>query len=85
MEQLTSQKFQVGRTYFGRSIGDSNCIIEIEVLKRTSKTITVNLTGEGVKTFRVSTKYTDGCEMIKPWGSYSMSPIIVADRMRELV
>lgn len=65
--------FQVGQTYTTRSIGDHDCIIRVTVAKRTAKTIT---TAAG-KTLRIS-KFYDGAEMVKPWGSYSMAPIVTA-------
>lgn len=70
--------FTPGSTYWCRSIGDADCIIVVRVLARTPKTVTCE-TARGVKTFRVS-EYNN-VEQIKPWGSYSMSPILGADRM----
>jgi hypothetical protein len=67
-------KFEVGKTYQTRSIGDHNCIISVRIVKRTAKTVT---TSEG-KTFRPYID-TEGREVVKPWGSYSMSPIVRAD------
>ena len=66
-------KFNVGQTYATRSPGDHNCIVSITVAKRTAKTIT---TKDGDR-FRVSEWM--GVEQIKPWGSYSMCPVIGAD------
>ena len=65
--------FQTGKTYTTRSICDSDCVISITVAKRTAKTIT---TTDG-KTLRISTDYT-GTECVKPWGSYSMAPVVRA-------
>lgn len=70
MNQAT---FQVGQTYQTRSICDSECVISVTVAKRTAKTIT---TPAG-KTLRIG-KFYDGAEMVKPWGSYSMAPIVTA-------
>lgn len=69
--------FVPGSTYWCRSIGDADCIIVVKVLARTRCTVTCE-TARGVKTFRVS-QY-NGVEQIKPWGSYSMAPIVGADR-----
>ena len=66
-------KFEENKTYQTRSICDHDCIISIKVAKRTAKTIT---TDEG-KLFRIS--IWDDKETIKPYGSYSMAPIIRAD------
>lgn len=65
-------KFQTGKTYSTRSICDHDCVISITVKKRTAKTIK---TDEG-KTLRI--KLWNGVETVKPWGSYSMAPIIRA-------
>ena len=68
------QTFQVGATYATRSICDHECVIRVTVASRTAKTIK---TTEG-KTLRIS-EY-DGVELVKPWGSYSMAPIVGADK-----
>lgn len=65
-------KFQVGQTYATRSVCDHDCIIRVTVARRTAKTITT----DAGKTLRVS-EY-DGAEQVKPWGSYSMAPIVSA-------
>ena len=67
-------KFIKGQSYTGRSVCDSECIIHVSVAKRTEKTIT---TGTG-KVLRVKVGI-DGAEYVKPWGSYSMAPIVRAD------
>jgi hypothetical protein len=70
--QSTVTEFRPGKTYATRSICDHDCIISITVLNRTAKTIR---TTEG-KLFRIS--YRDGLEFVRPWGTYSMAPIIDA-------
>lgn len=70
--------FEVGRTYFTRSIGDHNCIISATIAKRTASTIT---TTEGK---RFGVRVWDGVETFKPWGRYSMAPTLRADRTEEL-
>ena len=67
-------KFEAGRTYHTTSIGDSGCVIEETIAKRTAKTVT---TAKG-KTFRVAVWYDGSCEYFKPWGSFSMAPSIKA-------
>lgn len=71
---IATATFQAGRTYSTRSICNYECIISLTVSKRTAKTIT---TTEG-KTFRVNVN-AHGEETVKPWGSYSMAPIIGAN------
>ena len=67
-------KFQVGKTYWTRSICDADCIISVKVAKRTEKRIT---TSEGKV---LGIRIWQGVEQVKPWGSYSMAPIVGADR-----
>jgi hypothetical protein len=70
------QTFQAGKTYATRSICDHNCIIGVTVAKRTAKTITTT----AGKTLRVSV--WQGVEQVKPWGTYSMAPIIDATEIQ---
>ena len=74
-------KFVPGRTYYTRSIVDSDHIITVRVLSRTAKTIKA-ATSRGVHTLRISLfpSGIDTVEQVKPWGSYSMAPIVSADR-----
>lgn len=65
-------KFESGKTYQTRSIGDLDCLISETIAKRTAKTVTTT-TG---KNFRVG-EY-NGSEFFRPWGSYSMAPFIRA-------
>ena len=75
-------RFEVGKTYYTRSICDNDCIIRGKVLKRTAATVTME-TIFGVKTFRIRKGLTDinGAEEVKPWGTYSMAPTLTADRV----
>lgn len=66
------QTFQPGKTYKTRLITDADQYATITVAKRTAKTIT---TTDG-KVLRVG-EY-QGAETVKPWGSYSMAPVIRA-------
>lgn len=68
-------KFEVGQTYTTRCIGDADMVISMSVISRTAKTIKGDA-GMGIKTFRVAE--WQGAEFVKPWGSYSMAPIIRA-------
>ena len=67
-------KFEAGKTYATRSLCDHDCIVRVTVVRRTAKTI---VTDKG-KTLRVFIDY-NGHEAVKPWGSYSMCPIVSAD------
>lgn len=64
--------FEAGKTYTTRSICDHDCIIKVTIAKRTAKTVT----DDKGKTFRCG--IYEGAEFIKPWGSYSMAPIVTA-------
>jgi hypothetical protein len=64
--------FTTSRTYSTRSICDYDCIISLTVARRTAKTLTTT----AGKTLRITTR--DGVESVKPWGTYSMSPVIRA-------
>jgi hypothetical protein len=65
--------FEAGTTYATRSICDYDCIIAITIAKRTAKTITTT----AGKVLRIA--LWNGVEHVKPWGSYSMAPMIGAD------
>lgn len=65
-------KFEPGKTYTTRSICDSEMVISVTIASRTEKSVK---TTDG-KTFRPG--QFNGVEFIKPWGSYSMAPIVRA-------
>ena len=70
-------KFEAGKTYTTRSIGDSNMVIAIKVLRRTAKTIWVegdSLTKPSLRVFEWK-----GVEQVRPWGNYSMAPVVSAE------
>lgn len=64
--------FQAGSTYSTRSPCDHDCVIRVTVASRTAKTIK---TAAG-KTLRIGVY--QGVEFVKPWGTYSMAPIVSA-------
>jgi len=68
-------KFETNKAYKNRSICDSEMFFEITVISRTEKTIKALVDGV-VKTLRIA--IYEGREFVKPWGSYSMCPIINA-------
>ena len=70
--------FEVGKTYQTRSICDYDCIISVTVAKRSKCFIT---TSEGKRLRIVKESAEFGVEMVRPWGSYSMSPQISADKV----
>lgn len=72
--------FQVGKSYAVRSISDYDSFFRVTVKSRTAKTIT---TDRGVSRVKVRDNWGDHgepVETIKPWGDYSMCPIISAHK-----
>jgi len=65
-------QFKPGFQYSTRSICDHECIVRVNVARRTAKTL---VTDEG-KTLRIS--LYQGVEQVRPWGAYSMAPIVDA-------
>lgn len=72
-------QFEAGKTYFTRSVCDNDCIIKVGVISRTVKTIKTTGRDGQPQTLRVTV--WNCVETVKPWGSYSMAPIVSADRM----
>ncbi len=70
--------FEVGKTYTMRSPCDHECIWAYEVVSRTASTIRLRDREGKARTCRVSLYM--GVEQCKPLGSYSMCPILGADR-----
>lgn len=68
-------KFQIGHTYFVRSICDYDTVFAFEVLDRSEKTITLKVHG---KLVRRTVRVFDGIEQCSPLGRYSMSPVLTA-------
>lgn len=69
------EQFKVGQSYSTRSACDYDCIITVTIDRRTAKTVSAKVRGES-KTFRLAE--VDGAESIRPWGSFSMAPMITA-------
>lgn len=74
------KKFEVGKIYSCRSIGDHNCIWRYKVLKRTAKTIVIQEDDEEPKVCRIKERTYCGQieEFVYPEGRYSMCPILSA-------
>lgn len=68
-------KFEASLAYFTRSIVDADTKVIVRVASRTAKTI---LTDDG-KRLRIF-RDLEGNEAVRPWGNYSMAPIVSADR-----
>ena len=84
MAEAKTVKFTVGEAFQCRSVCDHNCVWTYIVTKRTDKTITVcemrdgRLAGTGPSMLRVTVH--NNVETVKPLGSYSMAPILAADK-----
>jgi hypothetical protein len=70
-------KFEVGKTYGTRASYDYDNILSWTITGRTEKTITTIVKG---KTVRRGITIWDGVENFRPLGSYSMCPVISADK-----
>lgn len=70
--------FQVGKTYSTRSLCDYDCIFSFPVIKRTAKTVWIQVHGK-VRARRI--RMVDGVETVDPLGVYSMSPTISANKL----
>lgn len=79
-------KFETGKTYTTRLISNHDSIISFYVIKRTDKTVIVM--GDFMDTCAVKRKAPhvmrvaifQDVENFKPWGRYSMCPIVSAER-----
>ena len=70
-------QFEVGKTYYTRSICNHDCIFSVKVIKRTAKTVVVLKDGEE-KRCKIGLSWNGKEETITPWGVYSMCPVIGA-------
>jgi hypothetical protein len=77
-EQAMTTTFEIGNTYYCRSSCDWDTIFTYTVIKRTAKFITVD---NGYETRRAGVRINeDGVEVCLPDGSFSMAPVIYANR-----
>lgn len=83
--QTETIKFEAGKTYFTRSIGDHNCIWRFRVVRRTAASVWV--TGaddnDSAKVERRKVSDYSGRETFKPFGVYSMSPTVFSDNVAD--
>lgn len=73
------KQFEIGKTYFCRSLCDYDCVWTFEIVSRTEKTI---ITACG-KTLRINPKMTEynKAETVYPLGRYSMAPTLTAEKV----
>lgn len=74
------KQFQIGHSYATRSLCDYECVFSFVISGRTAKTITTKVHGEIVKR---GLKVRGGVESFKPYGTYSMCPVVYADERAE--
>ncbi len=70
------KQFYVGQKLSSRSVCDHNTFFTGTVVKRTAKTITVDMGHWGIKQRRI--QVYDGRETVLPLGRYSMCPVFRA-------
>lgn len=74
MTQTTATaKIATGMTLSARSIGDYNCIFEVQVIERKNSFAKVVKIGSG-EIVRCKIYEWEGREYIMPYGKYSMAP-----------
>lgn len=78
MLRTDDKEFVVGKTYYARSICDYDTVFKFTVIKRTAKRLT--LQDEYGETRVRGVSLYDGVETCSPYGSYSMSATIYANR-----
>jgi hypothetical protein len=76
----TAKKFEPGKSYTCRSSCDYDSIFAITVLSRTDSTITVSGDVKQGSTGRLRIRVIRGVETVKPMGTYSMAPMMWADK-----
>lgn len=74
---MTIKKFEVGRTYWTRSMVDYDSILSFVIRKRTDKTVTVNDDRYGKIVRKIAVN--GDCETFYPHGKHSMCPVIWAN------
>ena len=72
-----STAFEVGKTYYTRTVTDHTHVVSAVIVSRTPKFVVADLGG---KTKRFGVTVYNGNETFRPWGRYSMAPIISSDK-----
>lgn len=74
-----TKPFQVGATYYAVSACDHTCVWTFTVTARTAKFLT--LTDDAGKSVRVGLRAWNGVESCSPLGTYSMAPVLTAEKV----
>ena len=72
------KQFIIGKDYFCRSACDHECKWTFKVISRTAQTITLHNSAQG--TIKKKVKIWNDVETVLPLGSYSMAPILTAEK-----
>jgi len=75
--------FEPGKTYEMRSVCDYDSVWRYKVVKRTMKTVILEAENGEEGSGRKRISIWQGVETVQPLGSYSMSPILSADKVVE--
>jgi hypothetical protein len=76
---LSVNRFEIGQELAVRSLGDWDCVFRFTVIGRTEKFVTLRYFSD---TLRVKIReWSDGVEYCYPLGTYSMAPMLKADRV----
>lgn len=76
--------FEVGKSYYARSICDHECIFAYTVTARTAKTVTLYDIKMETNIGKRKITVLDNEETIFPKGKYSMAPMVRASNLYEL-
>ena len=72
--------FSINKNYFARFVCDADSLLNVSVVKRTAKFLTISLYGREQKRCKIM-KDENNVEFIYPLGSYSMAPICRASQV----
>jgi hypothetical protein len=76
------KEFEINKTYRVRSVCDYDCFWDYKVISRTAKTITIIDISRELQPPMIKRIYVfNDTETVKPDGSYSMAPILRADKL----
>ena len=78
---MTTIQFEVGHRYHCRSACDHECIWTFAVIRRTQRSIWLNDHDGNV--IRKVIKTSNGIEHVLPLGSYSMAPVLTAEKKEQ--
>lgn len=75
------KQFEIGKTYYARSICNQECVFAYKVIARTAKTVTLWDVNLQVAIGKRKITIQDDEETISPKGKYSMAPLVRASNV----